>query len=229
MLYGYLFYSNFDDQGFCKSLITLLERHGLDKIFEYKLIDNMTEEQLVKLQLNSVPTLLVITTINNTKQHQLFEGNTAFKWVETFLISRRQAQIKNAENSRKLIQSENAKERLKEKLYEYCPMEHGGISDAYAYYNEDENKDVNLAQTKMFSQYNPNVMENDNIGAIPINGNINDYKAREGLNATYGNDIKKVINNIELERKKQDEQLKNIIDQNTLHTVANNISKRDNF
>jgi hypothetical protein len=230
MLYGYLFYSNkYDSDGFCKSLITLLERHGLDKIFEYKLIDDMSEEQLVKLQIESVPTLLVIFENNGTKQQQLFTGEKAFNWVDSFLISRRQALIKKAENSRKTIQGENAKERMKDGLCDYCPLEHVGISDTYAYYNEDESKDINLAQTKMYSQYNPNVMENDNIGAIPVSstGGIKDYRAKEGLNATFGNDISRVINNVENDRKKQDEQLKNIIDQNTIKTVANSLAKNN--
>ena len=43
-------YTNYDKEGFCKSLITLLERHGLNKIFEYKLVDNMTDEQLYRTE-----------------------------------------------------------------------------------------------------------------------------------------------------------------------------------
>jgi hypothetical protein len=223
MLYGYLFHSNYDEKGFCKSLITLLERHGLNKIFEYKLVDNMTDEQLMKLQLNSVPTLLVISDNGGQKQQFVYEGNDAFKWVDTFLIGRRQSMMKNAESSRKLIQNSNTKEKLTQKLYEYCPGEHSGISDGYAYYNDDENKDraMSVPQGKMFS--NGLGFQNDNIGAIPLpgSGKIKDYKAKEGLTAVYGNDnnVKKVMENMEKERAKQDEHLRQGMEEDTIKIV----------
>jgi hypothetical protein len=224
MLYGYLFYTNYDKEGFCKSLITLLERHGLNKIFEYKLVDNMTDEQLMKLQLNSVPTLLVISENNGQKQQFVHEGNDAFKWVDSFLIGRRQAMMKNAESSRKLIQNSNTKEKLTQKLYEYCPGEHSGISDGYAYYNEDENKDraMTVPQGKMFS--NGLGFQNDNIGAIPLpgSGKVKDYKAKEGLTAIYGNEhnVKKAIENMERERAKQDEHLRQNMEEDTVKIVV---------
>jgi hypothetical protein len=212
MLYGYLFYSNYDDKGFCKSLITLLERHGLNKIFEYKLVDNMSDEQLMKLQLNEIPALLVISDNGNgQKQQFIYEAKNAFQWVDNFLIGRRQAMMKNAESSRKLIQNSNTKEKLTQKLYEYCPSEHSGISDGYAYYHEDENKDrlFTVPQGKMFS--NGLGFQNDNIGAIPLpgSGKLKDYKAKEGLTAVYGNEhnIKKAIENMQRDRVKQDEAL----------------------
>jgi hypothetical protein len=228
MLYGYLFYSNYDDKGFCKSLITLLERHGLNKIFEYKLVDNMTDEQLMKLQLNSVPTLLVISDNGGQKQQFIYEGNDAFKWVDTFLIGRRQSMMKNAESSRKLIQNSNTKEKLTQKLYEYCPGEHSGISDGYAYYNDDENKDraMTVPQGKMFS--NGLGFQNDNIGAIPLpgSGKVKDYKAKEGLTAVYGNEhnVKKVMENMEKERAKQDENLRLGMEEDTIKIVIGKIS-----
>jgi hypothetical protein len=226
MLRGYLFYSNYDDKGFCKSLITLLERHNLNKIFEYKLVDNMTDEQLMKLQLQTVPTLFVISDNTNNggqKQQFIYEGNDAFKWVDNFLFGRRQSMMKNAENSRKLIQNSNSKEKLTQKLYEYCPNEHTGISDGYAYYNEDEKKDINMPQSKMFA-HGLNY-QSDNIGAIPLpgNGRVKDYKAKEGLSAVYGNDnnIKKVLENMQKERTKQDEILKQNMEEDTVKIVVN--------
>ena len=221
-LYGYLFYS-YDEEGYCKSLITLLERHGLNKIFEYKLTDNMTPDQLTKLQLHTVPTLLVISDNGQQKFQSIYEGNDAFNWVDNFLIGRRQAMLKNAENSRKMIQNGNTKEKLTQKLYEYCPGEHAGISDGYAFYNEDDSKESNLAQGKMFSY--GLLYQNDNIGAIPLSCNkIKDYKSKEGLTATYGNDIKKVVTQMENERKKQDEQLRQVIDKDSLKIIASKIA-----
>lgn len=220
MLYGYLFYSMLDN-GYCKNLITLIERHGLSKLFKLQLIDNMNDEQITKLGLQTVPTLLVISENGQQKQQFIYEGNEAFKWVDTFLISRRQNIMKDAESSRRLIQNNNTKDRLTQRLYEYCESEHSGISDAYAYYNEDEKKDINVAQSKMFSHGLS--YQNDNIGAIPLSGNgkIKDYKAKEGLTATYGNEqnLKKAIDRINDERNKQDDKLKQNIELDTIKMI----------
>jgi hypothetical protein len=225
MLYGYLFYTNYDKEGFCKSLKTLLERHGLNKIFEYKLIDNMKAEELMKLQFNSIPALLVISDNGGEKKQDVYEGNDAFKWVDMFLMGRRHAMMKNAESSRKLIQNSTTKEKLTQKLYEYCPNEHSGISDGYAYYHEDENKDrlFTVPQGKMFS--NGLGFQNDNIGAIPLpgTGKLKDYKEKEGLSAVYGNDhnIKKVMENMQRDRIKQDENLRQYMEEDTVKIVIN--------
>jgi len=222
MLYGYLFYSN-DKQGYCKSFITLLERHGINKMFRYYLVDEMREEDITKFNLETVPTIMIVSDNGTQKMQQKFEGNNAFKWVENFLISRRQSVIKNAENARKLIQNSNAKERLIQKLYEYCPNEHEGVSDTYAYYNEDETKDINVAQGKTF--VNGLLNQNDNIGAIPVGDSVNikEYKKKEGLTAVYGNNIHNIVKNIENDRKKQDEIMKTNMEQNTINHIARNI------
>ena len=49
-LYGYLFYS-YRDGGFCQTLINLMNKYDLNKIFKYELVDNMNDEKLMKLQL----------------------------------------------------------------------------------------------------------------------------------------------------------------------------------
>lgn len=222
MLYGYLFYSK-RDNGYCQNLITLIERHGLNKIFRYELIDNMNEEQIIKLGLQTVPTLLIISDSGHQKQQFIYEGSDAFKWIDNFLIGRRQNVMKDAETSRKLIQNNNTKEKLTQRLYEYCEAEYSGISDSYAYYNEDEKKDINIAQGKMFSHglnYN-----NDNIGAIPLaeQKSMKDYKAKEGLTAVYGSDanVKRAIDRMNEERKKQDDQFKQNMEADTIKMVIN--------
>lgn len=220
MLYGYIFYSK-RDNGYSQNLITLIERHGLNKIFRYELVDNMIEEQITKLGLQTVPTLLVISDNGQQKQQYIYEGNEAFKWIDNFLIGRRQNLMKEAESSRKLIQNNNAKEKLTQRLYEYCEAEHSGISDAYAYYNNDESKDINIAQSKMFSNglnYN-----NDNIGAIPLTEqkNMKEYKAKEGLTAVYGSEanIKRAIDRMTEERRKQEDKFKQNMETDTIKTV----------
>lgn len=226
MLYGYLFYTN-DSQGFCKSLMTLIERHNLNKMFKYYLVDKMNDEDITKFNLETIPTIIIVFDNGQQKQQQSFQGNDAFKWIENFIVSRRQALLKNAEMSRRIIQNSNAKDRLTQKLYEYCPNEHSGISDAYAYYNEDETKDINLPQGKTF--VNGLNYQNDNLGAIPLpgNGKMKDYRKTEGLNAIYGGDIKKAINNAENERKKQEEQLKKTMEQDTLNIIINKMTNNN--
>jgi hypothetical protein len=219
-LYGCLFYS-YRDNGFCQNLITLMNKYGLNKMFKYELVDNMSDEQLMKLQLQKVPTLLVISDDGQSKKQYIYPGNEAFKWVDGFLISQKQKALKNAENSRKLIQNSNAKEKIMHRLYEYCPAEHAGISDGYAYYNEDENKDrqSTVAQGKTFS-YGFST-ENENIGAIPV-GKISEYRAKEGISALYGNEdsFKKAINRANEERKKQDDAFKNNMEKDVIKTIV---------
>lgn len=233
MLYGYLFISNHDENGYCKSLMTLLERHGLNKIFEPKLIDKMKPEQIMQLQIENIPALLVINS--QTKTQQFFEGNDAFKWIDNLLIGRRQTVMKNAENQRKLIQTSNIKENLKEGLIDYCPNEQGGLSEGYAYYHEDENIDrertkIQIENIKKFGDYygknDDRRYQNDNLGAIPIRGkNMKEYKEKEGLNAVYGGNIEKVIKQMENDRDKQDNIIKNNMEQDTLQTIIHKMNQ----
>lgn len=233
MLYGYLFISNHDENGYCKSLITLLERHGLTKIFEPKLIDKMKPEQIMQLQIENIPALLVIN--DQTKTQQFFEGNDAFKWIDNLLIGRRQSVIKNAENQRKLIQTSNIKENLKEGFVDYCPNEQGGLGEGYAYYHEDENIDRERTITQIeklkkfgecYEKNDPRRYQNDNLGAIPIKcKNMKEYKEKEGLSAVYGGDIEKVMKQMKDDRDKQNNIIKNNMEQDTLHTIVNKMNQ----
>lgn len=235
MLYGYLFIDKKDKRGYCKSLITLLERHGLNKMFECVFIENMKPEQIMHLQNNNIqeiPTILVIN--DQTKVQQWFEGDNAFKWVDGFLINRRQATLKNAENQRKLIQSTNIKESFKEGICDYCPNDFSGISEGYAYYDKDDKIDdektkMQIEKLKKFGDYysknDKRYNQGDNLGAIPIKyNNINDYKSREGLNATHG-DTSKLIENMERSRKHQDGLIQKQMEQSTLSNIINKIEK----
>jgi hypothetical protein len=220
-----MFYSiKYDDDGYCKNLIALLERHGLTKLFEPKLIDNMTIEQLSKSGLDDImiPAIIVISENGEQKYQNMYQSHDAFKWVENFLIGRRRATIVNAENSRKLIQNNNIKEKLSQKLYEYCPSEHSGISDGYAFYNEDESKDSNIAQGKMFSHGFSHT--GDNLGAVPLPGAA-EYRKREGLNATHGGSVDKVLKDKEYERAQQDLQLKGAMNTDAINIIMNKMNK----
>jgi len=223
MIFGYLFYTedkSVDPNGLCRNLISLIQRHGLDKMINYRSIDNMNTEQLAQLKFESVPTLIIIFDNGQNKTQQVFEGEDAFKWVQNFLITRRQSSIKNAEMSRKLIQNSNTKDKLTDGIFEFNQNEHMGISDTYAFCNVSDDQNKNFRQGKMF---NNNFSTNDdNLGAIPIAGkNINEYKKKEGLSALYGNDenVKKAVSQIENARKAQDEQMNKVVEKNIIGSV----------
>jgi hypothetical protein len=234
MFRGFIFISyKHDDEGFCKSLITLLERHNLMQMFEPKIIEKMTPEQLTQLKIEHVPALLIIN--KQTNAQQFFEGNNAFKWIDNLIINKRQSMMNNVDNQRKVIQNNNIKENFKEGMLDYCPNEQSGLSEGYAYYHDDENIDkartkIQIEQIKKFGEYydinDPRRLQNDNLGAIPLGAkNMKEYKMKESINNVHG-DIKKIIGQITLDRDKQDNEIKNCMEQNTLRTVINKISQQ---
>jgi hypothetical protein len=213
-MYGYLYYSIKCD--YSRNIMKLMENHGLNKMFEYRCVDNMSLEEITQLQLNITPTLVMT---NPNGKLQIYESEDAFVFIKNFLCSRRESLIKQAEATRKLIQSNNTKNNLKENLYGYCPDEQNGISDNYSTWNNDFNKDVTMALPKTFTQYNPNDTRGDSIMTIPI-GNVKDYKAKESLEAVYGKDIKSVLAKMENDRKEQDKELAGQMEQNRFNTVV---------
>jgi hypothetical protein len=198
---------------YCYDLMKLMENHGLTNFFKYESIDGMDPVQLTQLQLSEVPTLALIRNNNGKKQVEIKEGKAAFEWVKQYLIDRREMAKKNAETSRKLIQSDNIKNSLKEGLYDYCPGEQEGISDSYALCRED----VDMALPKSFVNHD---LSGQSIMTIPI-GDIKNYKKKESIDAIYGKDTKKLISQLEDTRKKQDQQLHSVVEQNMISTVMN--------
>lgn len=215
---GYVFYNPTDE--YCRNFMTLLNTHKIHNMFEYRRIDQMDMRQIVKLNIDTIPTLLIVS--NQTKQ--LFKGKDAFDWITGFLIERKKREaLSNEQNKNPIIQNNTKDVTSDNKIYAYSSEEHAGISDTYAYYNKDLDKDINIPQVKTFSSNL--TFQNDNIGAIPI-GNMSSYKSKEGLNAVYGNDsnIKNVLSQIQNDRHTQDLQLKQTMEQSTIQTVIKKLS-----
>ena len=217
---GYVYYST--KCKFCYDLMKLMENHGLNQLFKFESVDGWDVAQFTQLQIRETPTLAIITMNNGKKQMIVYEGKKAFEWVKQFLINKRDSAIKNAEASRKLIQSENTKSRLNEGLFEFCPNEQNGISDSYALCNEN----IDIALPKSFLSYDSSNIFKDAAGesimTVPI-GNMNNYKRKEGLQAIYGSDTRKLISQLEDTRKKQDQHIQNIVEQGALSKIVNNV------
>lgn len=135
----------------CSNIMKIMHNNDLLKMFELKCIDNKTyDNEISKLGITHVPTILIVQTQGGRTMRGIYSANDAFKWVDSILENRRQYQMKLADENRQLIQRNTTKNQLKYGLYDYCPEEAEGISDAYAYFNKDESKDIDAAQPKMF-------------------------------------------------------------------------------
>jgi hypothetical protein len=217
MSFGYFYFSK--KCAYCEKLMGLMARHNIFQHFKSECIDDIDLLELQKLGIESVPALVLVSYQNGQRKIMIQEKDQAFIWVKQFLQSRRQASINNAESTRKLIQSDNTKNMLKDGLLEYCPDELNGISDNYALCKEDNN----MALPKSFVQYDKtNLTEEERILTIPI-GNIGAYKKKESLESVYGKDTKKLISQIEDERKRQDNELASVANQKALAVARENL------
>jgi hypothetical protein len=167
----------------------------------------MKIEDLIRQGINNVPTIMVINQNGTESRKDIFDGANAFNWIEQFVSNRREFMMRQAEETRKLIQINN------QKLYEdnkalkgYYTMETSGLSDAYAYYSKDISKDVDIAQPKTFLPYGKDqeysiVTLND--GGMRKTGDIERVKKEE---TRKEDDMKKSRQNQDLELKKMMEQ-----------------------
>lgn len=203
----FLFYSTK-----CKhsaNLINIINSQKLSELFRPICIDNMKIEDLLKQGINNVPTIMVINQNGTESRKDIFDGVNAFTWIEQFINNRREFMMRQAEETRRLIQLNNKKVCENEKsLKDYNTMESFGLSDAYAYYNKDINRDVDIAQPKSFLPYGKDqeyqiLTLNDNKSKI----NSTEYKKRE----------EEVIKT----RQNQEVELKKVMEQQQIAAVVN--------
>ena len=153
---GYIFYSKACKP--CLNLITLMENQGILGMFEIKCVDTMSENDIIRMGLSCVPTIVIITVNNGRQQKGIYEKDDAFKWVSGLIQNRKQNIMRHTEEKRKLIEQSEMKKRLEDGVFEYCSTEAQGISDSYAYYKEDKDlngdmtKDLDICQPKSFLQ-----------------------------------------------------------------------------
>jgi hypothetical protein len=183
-------------------------------MFKENCIDTMRTDEIIRLGLNVVPTIIIVSQANQAKG--IYEKDKAFKYIEELLANRRSFGTSSAESTRKLIQSNNIKQNIKDGLYEYQKMESEGFSDAYSYFNNDQAKELDLSQPKSFLPHG----KDKDYGIITI---------PESKTEIIKNKIKKVeqekmMKSIMSMRNTQDNQLKDIMNREQIECVINSQS-----
>lgn len=209
----FLFYSTK-----CKhsaNLINIINSQKLSELFRPICIDTMKIEDLIRQGINNVPTIMVINQNGTESRKDIYDGANAFNWIEQFINNRREFMMRQAEETRKIIQINN------QKLYDdnkalkgYYTMETSGLSDAYAYYSKDISKDVDIAQPKTFLPYGKDqeysiVTLND--GGMRKTGDIERVKKEETIKE----------DNMKKSRQNQDLELKKMMEQQQISAVVN--------
>ena len=200
---------------YCTNLIQLLNTHNISNLFEYKCIDGYKLDQLSKLQIRSVPSIILVHKNDmNEKKTEIHESQEAFVWVKNYLTTKRNMQ--NSESSRKLIQVNNVKNRLLEHLYEYCPNEQSSISDAYALCKED----TNIAMPQSFVSYTNSDKRNPDeiIITIPV-----DKKHQENKEKIETSMMSKLLTQLKDSRSNQELEIRKVMETNTLDTIKKSI------
>lgn len=206
---GYLFWSK--NCKFCYDLMTTMEHQGLIHLFKLIQVDNWTTVEYVKWGLNAVPTLVILSGPNGQNK-DIREKKQAFVWVETMVNNRRQSMMAKAQQTRHQAELIQIKNRLKEGLYEYCQHESEGMSDAYAYWADSMEKDIDIAQAKTFLPVGKE--QQYSIMTIPENENAKKNKLKK-------QDQMKMTLDLERSRKDQDEMLKKIAENEQINRVLN--------
>ncbi len=196
---GYLIFSNKCKE--CASFFQIIQREGLINFFNALCIDNMSVQDISKLQINKVPAVIIS---DNSGNKNIFEASDAFKWLNNIVTSRRQ-NIYIADMQRKKILETNAKTGIDVGMG-YCPSETSGTTDDYSYLITDH------AQPKSFMPYGQ-----DESYSIATLNNIKESSLSES-------DHKQMMKQYSNNRNNQDGTLKEMIDKNLKETLINNMS-----
>lgn len=213
---GYLFYSK--KCSTCTNLRAIMDSQNMLKDFNEQNVDNMAIEEINKLGLATVPTILIIYTYSNGETRQgLYEGEQAFHWVQNIVNRRCQNMAKYTEDTRKLIKKTDVKKQIKDGVLDFCDIENSGISDDYAYYsnNIDIDKQLDTAQPKSFLQYGQD--NNHRILSIPVN---EADKSKPGYKISE-NDQKKMTSDLEKMRDQQLDKIKELMRGEQIDSIIN--------
>lgn len=207
---GYLFYSNNCET--CINLIAIMKNEKLLEMFDCRDVEKMGLEELTRLGLEDVPTILIINTSQSGEQQKgIHVKGQACKWVENVINNRRAHMIKYNENVTKLIEMQEMKKRMQDGLLGYSSMEIGGISDDYSYWSDkpDLDKNLDMAQAKTFLGYDADpkkflqLYNQSRIMTIPdVEGNKDDKRKLKGYIVTE-KEQKKLMEDLDKNREKQ--------------------------
>lgn len=203
---GFLFYS--EKCEFCLNLRNVMHNQGLLNFFRSQCVDGMRVEEIARLGLTAVPTIVIVT---QGGAKGIYEKEEAFKYIEGMIANKRKNAMMQSENEHKLIQVNNIKRNVQEGLYEYQEQEAVGFSDMYAYWSNDLAKDLDAAQPKSFL---PHGKDSDYaILTIP------ESKADVLRNKLTKDDQDKMIGKMDLFRKEQDVQLRTLMEKEQIEKV----------
>lgn len=204
--FGILFYSN--NCKYSQNLKKIMLDQDLLKFFTQKCIDSCSTDEIAKIGIQYVPTLIIFNG-NGTKK--IYENQQAFAWLEEIILSRRENMCKVADNTRRLIQQNNLKTKYQDGLHDHDPLETGGISDSYAYWSNDLQKDIDIPQPKNFlpfkqdEQYGIITLTDNKNSKLSSNEQINKMKDIENIRTQQDTSIKKVYENSHLQTVLQNE------------------------
>jgi hypothetical protein len=229
---GYLFYSNE-----CKTCLNLIEHMKQEKVLEMFVCKNVTQmstEEITKLDLQHVPTILMVSVGQNGEQKKgLYAGKSATDWFENLVNNRRMNMIKYTENSKKLIEMHEIKKRMQDGLLGYSNIELAGISDIYSYWSDKLDVDLKLdvAQSKSFVPYDVDAkkflqqQEQYKIMTIPdVEGNKNDKKKLKGY-IINDKEQKKMVSELEKSRESQLDIIKDNMQKEQINSIVKNENK----
>jgi hypothetical protein len=207
-----------------------MKNEKLLDMFKCSDVELMSIEELTKLGLEGVPTILIINISPSQEiQKGIYVQKQAFTWVENVINNRRLNMIKHTENTKKLIEMHEMKKRMQDGLLGYSNMETNGISDDYAFWSDKPEIDVNLnmAQSKSFSGYDKDINEyirqhnQTRIMTIPdIEGTKQERKKLKGYIITDV-DQKKMLSELKTNRKNQLNGIKDQMQKEQISSVLN--------
>jgi hypothetical protein len=205
MSMGFVFYHPNNAGSF--NLMKLMENEGMLRMFELRSVQGMSDENLISYGIYAVPTIVFI----NNGNKGIYEKEKAFAFVNNMIENRRQNIMRRTENHRKLIQTNGMMNNIKEGLFEYNSNESQGVSDAYSYWKDDINQDIEVAQPKSFLQYGKDAQYG--IMTLPENPN-NKFKLTADMQS-------KMVANIQQQRGQQEEQIKQVLEQQQIDKILN--------
>jgi len=200
-----LFYS--ERVASCTNFIKHAQDCGIFRFFtELYCVDKMDKNAILNSGIKEVPCVLIKTPNGS----QIYEGESAFKWLQEIIFSRQKSMIDRAtEQRRQILIEANAKRDNGPR--EHAPMETAGVSDNFSYVSVGL---VDQALPKSFM-----VLGNeDNNKILTFN-----TKGKEQKIDRIQQD--KISEQYEKNRKMQDSMLKQEMNQNIINTVYNTKSK----
>lgn len=185
---------------YCQNFIRCLKNDGLINYFKMVCVDNLKE---VPAGITKVPAVITADT------NKIYLANDAFKWLQGVKYLRQQMNEMNEKN-KKIIQF-NMYKNMQAQVggpNSFIQSEMMGISDNYAYTDQDINKDIDMAQPKNFQQCGKNLTSTDIILTPPQEKN----KLSSDLQTQK-------LKKIEMAREQQNKQFSETMMQGQLHDV----------